>query len=324
MPEVILKAAAPVAPGPDDETSPHGTFSVVLSTPTLDRDGEEVKAEEWAQPLPGRINFDSDHGMSVEKTVGSGVPSLDEQGRLVVHGEYASTPHAQTVRTLVKEGHITHTSVAFLRRTTKSAGSGVRVVRELLNGAFVAVPANPEAVILDSKATKEGRRNSSSDMRRIQSIHNSAAELGAMCQAAGGTVSTGGKALTMRKAIVGSYEALSDALGDALEDLLGVDDDSDRWLWVIATFPDRVVYSVNGEEWQVDYTANDDGTFTFGTPAAVDILQTVVPDMDDTQTSQGLGTASAAAPRAAAPSDEDLDVLGALYRAFHASTTHKE
>jgi hypothetical protein len=55
-----------------DEEFP-GSFEVVLSAPTKDRDGDTLLPEEWKQPLPDHITFDSDHGMSVATTVGSGV-----------------------------------------------------------------------------------------------------------------------------------------------------------------------------------------------------------------------------------------------------------
>jgi phage head maturation protease len=155
-----------------ESENPNGEFDVILSTEALDRDGEKLYIDEWKQPLPERITFDSDHGMSVATTVGSGVPSI-EDGVLRVRGTFASTPHAQNVRTLVNEGHITKTSVAF--RTMRDKKSQT-VTRELLNGAFVAVPANEEAVVLSSKAAK------ADDMvSHEQAIHDAAVQLGAMC-----------------------------------------------------------------------------------------------------------------------------------------------
>lgn len=187
MSDVIVKdAVASIEPGDDDEQSPHGTFDVILSAPVKDRDGETLKPDEWEQPLPEHITFDIDHGMSVASTVGSGTPSIDEDGNLRVAGTYASTDLGQTTRALVNERHIRTTSVAFLRKTSKDRKTGTRVTRELLNGAFVAVPANPAALVLSSKALKEGRRNSASDATAIQAIHDSAATLGATCAGTSG------------------------------------------------------------------------------------------------------------------------------------------
>jgi len=186
MDGAVCKALADIAPVDDESAS--GSFRVILSTPTEDRDGEEVLTNEWELPLPDHITFDIDHGMSVASTVGSGVPSIDVQGRLIVDGTYSSIPRAQEVRTLVNEQHIRTVSVAFLRSVIEGADGTRTIRRELLNGAFVAVPANPEAVVVDSKELdlKEGRRNASSDQERIQQVHDLALELGADC----GTKST--------------------------------------------------------------------------------------------------------------------------------------
>ena len=158
-----------------DEEGP-GAFEVVLSTPSKDRDGDELAAEDWKTPLPEHITFDTDHGMSVASTVGSGVPSI-EDGKLIVRGTYSSLPRAQEVRTLVKEGHIRTTSVAFMSEKVTKDGK-TRTVRELLNGAFVAIPSNREAVVLSAKA---GARNSGVDQGRLQAAHDAIVAAGAMC-----------------------------------------------------------------------------------------------------------------------------------------------
>jgi hypothetical protein len=149
--DVVTKATATVTPV-EDSKSKHGEFDVILSTSSLDRDGDELHPDEWKSPLPDKITFDSDHGMSVATCVGSGRPFINDNGQLQVRGTFASTPHGQAVRTLVNEGHIDRVSVAFrnLPRTSKTA----KPERELLNGAFVAVPANPEARVLSSKSAK--------------------------------------------------------------------------------------------------------------------------------------------------------------------------
>jgi len=158
-----------------------GSFEVILSAQTKDRDGDTLLKDGWKLPLPEHITFDSDHGMTVEKTVGSGVPRIDEEtGNLIVSGTYSSLPRAQEVRTLVNEGHIRTTSVAFMTEKTQKDGSTVSV-RELLNGAFVAIPSNREALVLSSKGLKAGARNSKADAEKVQGIHDHAAALGAEC-----------------------------------------------------------------------------------------------------------------------------------------------
>lgn len=161
-----------------------GSFQVILSAPTKDRDGDTLLPEEWKQPLPEHITFDADHGMSVATTVGSGRPYLDpDTGNLIVEGTYSSLPRAQEVRTLVNEGHIRTTSVAFMTEKSREKDGTTTSVRELLNGAFVAIPSNREALVLSSKAAtvKEGRRNSTADQDTIQSMHDGAVSLGAEC-----------------------------------------------------------------------------------------------------------------------------------------------
>lgn len=128
-----------------------GEFEVILSAPTLDRDGEVIDSNAF-DPLPDHITFDTDHGLSVATTVGSGVPRY-EDGVLKVTGTYSSIPRAQEVRTLVAEGHIRTTSVAFMAPKREVKDGVPHVTRaELLNGAFVPVPANREAVVLAAKS----------------------------------------------------------------------------------------------------------------------------------------------------------------------------
>lgn len=184
----------------EDSKSKHGEFDVILSTSDLDRDGDELYADEWKTPLPDKITFDSDHGMSVATCVGSGRPFINDDGQLQVRGTFASTPHGQSVRTLINEGHVGSVSVAFrnLPKTSKDA----KPQRELLNGAFVVVPANPKAVVLSSKAVKDGANWRNDTMAAIsdmfdndpfdggdqthktayfQGVHDLAVKLGAGC-----------------------------------------------------------------------------------------------------------------------------------------------
>lgn len=150
--DVVTKATGTVTPV-EDSKSKHGEFDVILSTSALDRDGDELHPDEWKMPLPERITFDTDHGMSVATCAGSGKPFINDKGQVQVRGTFASTPHGQATRTLLREGHIDSVSVAFrnLPKTSKDA----KPQRELLNGAFVAVPANPEAKVLEVKGAQD-------------------------------------------------------------------------------------------------------------------------------------------------------------------------
>lgn len=232
--------------------NPNGEFDVILSTEALDRDGEKLYLDEWKQPLPDRITFDSDHGMSVATTVGSGVPSI-EDGVLRVRGTFASTEHAQNVRTLVTEGHITKTSVAF--RSAKNTKDGT-VVRELLNGAFVAIPANDEAVVLSAKAAK-------ADVSHQQSIHDAAVALGAMCGAVKAADAVEVKVL------------LDDEMIDPLRVLAGVD--------AILDQAQELVLNVDRVSLPPEVTQALDMLFGVG-PAVDELLEAMgVHDPDDSE-----------------------------------------
>ncbi|BCP41438.1 hypothetical protein MINTMi27_15310 [Mycobacterium intracellulare] len=148
--KIYGKALATIQEGADDsEFGPHGGFRAVLSTPSEDRDYEQVKRSEWIEPLPMKCTLDSDHGMSVADTIGSFVPYFEDDV-LMMKASFASTPKAQEVRALVNEGHVNTVSVAFMRHKDKKAAN--EPFRELLNAGVVAIPANRDAVILASKA----------------------------------------------------------------------------------------------------------------------------------------------------------------------------
>lgn len=149
-----MYALGEVKAAPDDDGSGVGEFDVILSAPTLDRDGEVIDAKVF-EPLPEHITFDIDHGMSTATTVGSGKPFYDGDV-LRVKGTYSSIPRAQEVRTLVREGHIRTTSVAFMGAEREEKDGVTHIKRaELLNGAFVPIPSNRESVVLSAKSHAE-------------------------------------------------------------------------------------------------------------------------------------------------------------------------
>lgn len=338
----VTKALAAIEPGPESEDGP-GTFSLILSTSDLDRDGEVVDPGAF-DPLPEHIAMDIDHGMSVATTVGSGRPFYREDGKLQVDGTYASTELGQQTRTLVREGHVRTASVAMLPLKKTKDGDGVAHITkaDLLNGAFTPVPSNKGATVLSAKslttvydlishdatALKAGKRNSASDQRDLQEIHDLSAGLGAVC---GDGSSEEGKSLAKRagealavlktardgrkqlKSIVGSVEALQDRVRDALEDAYG------EWSTVLrGVLPDSntVVFDTWGAgtlddgSWSQSFT--DDGavvTLT-GDPSPVDIHEVVVPDADADR--EGKSASDAAATKAAA---DDADAAAAVEEA---------
>lgn len=245
----------------DAEGDPNGSFDVILSAPTLDRDGEVVDAKIF-EPLPDHITFDIDHGMSTATTVGSGAPEYMDDGRLRVKGTYSSIPRAQEVRTLVREGHIRTTSVAFMGAVREEKDGVPHIVSaELLNGAFVPIPSNRDAVVLSAKsyeaAVKAGARNSTKDAERLQQIHNLTIENGATCDVEVADADKSFKA-PVRKAHDMTANDLRDALDGAVREARG---EEGTYTWVRDYADDWVVYEVSSTDdvacWQQSYTVED-------------------------------------------------------------------
>jgi len=295
--DVVTKNVEAQVAAVADSTHPSGEFDVILSTDTLDRDGERLYLDEWKMPLPDHITIDSDHDMSVVSTVGSGRPFINDAGQLQVRGTFASTAHGQNVRTLVTEGHIKTVSVAFrVDKTQKDA----KPMRELLNAGFVAVPANPEAVVLSSKTAKKDGM-----MSHSQSIHDSAVMLGAMC----GTYKNADDVAT--KALV------DDEMVDPLQMIAGIDAVLDQ--------AQALLMGVNRTALPPEVTQALDMLFTAS--CAVDELMESMgiydpDDSDPEETSSTAGTvepgvgAAAAAKAAAAVTAPDATALRARSLAF--------
>ena len=182
MNETKMFALGEVKAVEDADGDPNGEFDVILSAPSLDRDGEIIDAKVF-DPLPDHITFDIDHGMSTATTVGSGVPEYLPDGRLRVKGTYSSIPRAQEVRTLVREGHIRTTSVAFMGAVREEKDGVPHIIKaELLNGAFVPIPSNRESVVLSAKSfTDRTVDEKATKSDRLQSIHDLAVQNGATC-----------------------------------------------------------------------------------------------------------------------------------------------
>ena len=182
MHETKMFALGEVKSVEDADGDPNGEFDVILSAPTLDRDGEVIDAKVF-EPLPDHITFDIDHGMSTATTVGSGTPYYDGD-LLRVKGTYSSIPRAQEVRTLVREGHIRTTSVAFMAAEREEKDGVTHIVKaELLNGAFVPIPSNRESRVLTAKSFAERTAvdEKATKADRLQSIHDLSVANGAQC-----------------------------------------------------------------------------------------------------------------------------------------------
>jgi hypothetical protein len=175
---IVTKQAA-VSPGRDD-----GTFDAILSTPSVDRDGESLGSHHWKQPLPASIAITVDHTGSVADVVASGQPYLADDGSLRLKGRFASTDKGQQIRQLVVGGHINALSVEFLRRKSSDGTP----VNELTAASFVLLPSNVDAVVLSAKSFSEQldivvkAASAGEDVSAmVRAIHDAAVHLGAQC-----------------------------------------------------------------------------------------------------------------------------------------------
>lgn len=231
----------------EDDDSPNGSFHVILSTPEVDRDGESIETRAF-EPLPDHITFDVDHGMSTQTTVGSGTPTYEADGLLHVRGTYSSIPRAQEVRTLVREGHIRTTSVAYMNATYEQKDGVPTVTRaELLNGAFVPIPSNRGAAVLTSKAyaerlaaagpVLEAEGTKATKAQRTQQIHDLAAANGASCEL---------KSVGARVDVKVPGFSAQDAAVELERVVREVHGGDRRWTWVRDYGDDWVVFHVDG------------------------------------------------------------------------------
>lgn len=137
----VKSVDAAISPGGDP-----GSFELLLSDDSLDRDGEHVWCHEWVDPLPESIRLSINHSKDVRDTVGSGTPWIDADGSLKVSGVFADTELGQYIRRLVAAGHIKGVSVEYLRRRDG--------MNELCGGSFVGIPANRNARVLSAKSAE--------------------------------------------------------------------------------------------------------------------------------------------------------------------------
>lgn len=137
----------------DDTADPNGRFEAILSAPTLDRDAEVIAKGAFAagpRGLPKSIPVHAYHQFT--DPIGRGEPFY-EGDVLKLRGFFASTPRAQEMRTLVREGVIANMSVGFMEAIRKDVGGVPHIVEaELLEGSMVSVPSNRESAVLMAKS----------------------------------------------------------------------------------------------------------------------------------------------------------------------------
>lgn len=134
-----------------EDDHPSGSFEVILSTPTRDRQGEVIDAKAF-EPLPASLPVHVDHIATYTNLVGRAVPRYEGE-ILVAKGHYTASPLAQALRADVAEGNITHVSVGFANGVRKALAGTPHVTKgELVEFSFVTVPANAHALVLAAKS----------------------------------------------------------------------------------------------------------------------------------------------------------------------------
>lgn len=161
-----------------ESDNPAGEFEIVMSTDSVDRDGESIVKGAF-DPLPESIPVHAFHDF--HDPVGRAFPSYNERGQLVGRGFFANTPRAQEIRQLVADGVIGHTSVGFMAAERRSGDKAPEIVgAELLEVSFVSVPSNRDAAVLAVKGLDE-QPTAGLKAPDLQHLHDLAVASGAKC-----------------------------------------------------------------------------------------------------------------------------------------------
>ncbi|HTH96014.1 MAG TPA: XkdF-like putative serine protease domain-containing protein [Stellaceae bacterium] len=149
------------------------------STEALDSQGEVVTKEALKAALPGFMRFANIREMHQPSAVGRAEnATVDDKGLYVVVKIEDQAAWAK-IKAQVYNGF----SIAGTVTDRDPANPHIITGVTLSEISLVDRPANPDAVFDYYKAdlTKAGARNSKADLKRIQAIHDQAAELGACC-----------------------------------------------------------------------------------------------------------------------------------------------
>ena len=124
--------------------------SFVISTDTIDRQGEIVDQDGWefANYMKNPVVLDTHRYESIDDVVGKVVGQPRRKGNgWIVDMEFADTPKGRLAQELVANGFINTVSVGFRSMQRRPEGKLTRHIKmELLEVSLVAVPANPEAL----------------------------------------------------------------------------------------------------------------------------------------------------------------------------------
>lgn len=120
-----------------------GTFEVIATTASLDRDGEVLTIEGWEfdNYMQNPVILWSHDLYSLP--LGAVTDLRVEDGKVIVQGVFADTEEGQKVRKLYEDGILRTVSVGYIPKQRQ--GNAI-TVKELYEVSFVSVPANPDAM----------------------------------------------------------------------------------------------------------------------------------------------------------------------------------
>lgn len=131
-----------------------GTFRVIASDETKDRDGDIITLDGWEieNYLKNPVIL-ANHTYSIENIIGKATKIYAKDNQIIVEGVFSkSNPLGILAQRLYEEGMLKTVSVGFIGKERE----GEKITKkELLELSFVAVPANPSAVSLDGKLYQE-------------------------------------------------------------------------------------------------------------------------------------------------------------------------
>jgi HK97 family phage prohead protease len=137
-----------------------GEIIGIASTESPDRDGEVIKQDGW-----DLTNFKSNPVLLAshnyhEFPIGKATDIAIQDGKLIFKAIFSeATEKAKEAYALVKEGILSAFSVGFIPREYDSKEAGVITKAELLEISLVAVPANPQAVVLAKSFSESNKEN---------------------------------------------------------------------------------------------------------------------------------------------------------------------
>lgn len=149
--EILEKQLAEVDTKTLDEG---GTFKVIATDETKDRDGDVITLDGWEieNYLKNPVIL-ANHTYSIENIIGKATKIYAQNNQIIVEGIFSKrNPLGVLAQRLYEEGMLKTVSVGFIGKERQ----GEKITKkELLELSFVAVPSNPSAVSLDAKLYEE-------------------------------------------------------------------------------------------------------------------------------------------------------------------------